>query len=111
MTTTFDTVTLTNASPEQPGFAIRATERILIDGKSKMVAAANYGRMHRFTCMTEDFGDITDLLAKAGSPFTLTVEGTAYTNCYLTNRVSVGAVPGNPGAWTYSCEFVQDTTS
>jgi len=111
MTVTFDTVTLMNASPDEPAFAIRATERILIDGKSKVVSAANYGRRFRFTCMTEDFGDITDLLAKVGAPYTLTIHGTAYTNSYLSNQVQVRAVPGNLSAWTYTCELIQDTTS
>ena len=110
MSVTFNsTVTLANASREDSGVAIRATEHILIDGKSKVQAATETGRRWRFNCITQDFSDITDLIALVGTAYTLSVEGTDYTNCYLIGEIRYRTVV--PGTWTYSAEFVRDTAT
>lgn len=109
MSVLFSTVTLANASRQDVGVAIRATEHILIDGKSKVISAAETGRKWRFNCITQVFSNITDLVALVGTAYTLTVEGTDYTNCYLIGEIRYREVV--PGTWTYSAEFVRDTSA
>jgi hypothetical protein len=108
MTTTFNSITLSNPSPLSQIHQVRTTEHVLLNGKTVVQGVANYGTKFRFRCMTTSFAEITSHLGNVGSPYTLAVEGTNYTNCYIT---AFSITEATPTSWQYDVEFTRDTGS
>jgi hypothetical protein len=109
MTVTFNSVELYHASPLDRDTAVRSAERILLNGRSKIVPAANAGTRFRFTCMGS-LAQMDAITALVGAAYTLDVGGTQYTNCHILGTPKTREMPGSPGNYTLSLEFVQDTS-
>ena len=110
MTVTFDSVELYHASPFERETPVRSAERILLDGRSKIVPAANAGTRFTFTCMGT-LAQMNYLIAKVGAAYTLNVGGTDYTNCHILGNPKTREMPGSPGNYTLTLTFVQDTSA
>jgi len=108
VTVTFDSVELMNPSP------VRKT------------VVGSLGLEVTFTCLTDDYTDISSLLAKSGHTSktvllsgktsvqstgtvgTLSIGSDSYTKCSINGPVQVEEV--SPVWWRYTVSFVQDTT-
>jgi hypothetical protein len=108
MTTSFDTVTIPNASPEKP----------------KLIGSLHFEI--EITGLTDDYTDITALSAKAGRTNMVTLlsgvtslqtsgtkgtlvleDGQTITNCAIVGDIDVEELPGGTW-WKYKTKFVKD---
>jgi len=108
MPVTFDNFVLKEASKISNTYGVLANERVLITGRRKIKANAELGFGAVFQFM-DTWAEVTAILTKVGSPYTLTVDGTSYTNCYIYGDIKI-TESDSPG--TYFCEvgFKQDTS-
>lgn len=107
-TITFDGVALVR--PSFPVFdrAPLTNTVTLVSGKRSVQTSAELGFSVSFTCVTDTLTDISNLRAKIGSPYTLVIDGTSYTNCYL--QAPWRETKLDDTYWQYSVSFVRDTT-
>jgi hypothetical protein len=111
MTTTFDSVTLVNPSPQKLKVTNSEVFEIAID------------------CLTDSYADITAIKAKAGiankttlvsgktsiqttgTKGSLVLEGDTYTNCVIMEPVQVEELEGSARTWwKYRVSIAQDTS-
>lgn len=104
---TFDGIQLRRPSFPEFDRSPITNETILVSGKRSVQSTPELGFKVTFRCWTTDRSDIIDLRAKIGSPYTLVVDGTSYTNCYINRWVETKIDDIN---WAYSVGFVRETT-
>lgn len=107
MAITFDSLELKNPEPFERDWGVQTNETKLYSGKTAVQASAETRLAVTFKCYTETYTDISNLRAKIGAPYTLSIDGTNYTQCYIT---SFKEEEWSSGKYNYEVEFVQDTT-
>jgi len=113
MTSTFGSVELVEAGKFEGKFPTLTKTKVLHGGKVSVQSSVNYGVDITVRCRGS-WADVTALLGKIGSPDTLTFEGTAFTNCYISGEPEVKESEGRDivtGAVTYDYKvnFVRKT--
>lgn len=107
MTITFDGVELRNPAPFSIAPVVLCNETTLLSGKTAVQTTAETGLRVKFECCTQDYADVSALLAKIGQKKTLVIDGTAYTNCAIRSWDRLEQDPG--GTWWYEVTFVRET--
>jgi hypothetical protein len=106
---TFDGVALVRPSFPQFDREPLTTVTVLASGKRSVSGSDELGFEVTFTCYTDSLSDISNLRAKIGSPYTLVIDSTSYTNCYIKAPWKERKLDNNN--WQYTVSFVRDTTS
>ena len=109
-TVTFDGVELKDVAPFDINLDVTTNVTVLLSGKRSVQTSTETGLMVAFECYTEDYSDITALIAKIGYKATLVIDGTSYTNCAIAGNPKPRITQRLPGKWWYSISFVRDTT-
>lgn len=106
---TFDGVVLKR--PSFPSFdrSPITNETVLVSGKRAVQASTELGFKVTFTCYTNQVSDISNLREKIGRPYTLVIDGTSYTNCYIKPPWKEGKIDDEN--WEYVVSFVRDTSA
>lgn len=107
MSVVFSTITLTDPSPFDIGWTILINEVILMSGKHSIQASSATALNVSFKCQTTSATELSNLKNKIGSSGTLTIDGTSYTKCYISNFIYNEVLPG---VYDYTISFIQDTT-
>jgi hypothetical protein len=107
MTVSYNTVTLTDPSPFDIEWLPIINEVVLISGKRSIQASSATAIRVAFKCQTTSLAEITTLKGFIGSSYTLTIDGTSYMKCFISN-LSYNEVL--PGLYAYTISFIQDTT-
>jgi hypothetical protein len=108
VTITFDGVELKNPAPFSLVPLVLTSETTLLSGKTAVQTTTETGLRVRLECVTQDYADVSALLAKVGLKKTLIINGTSYTNCAIKSWSRLEENP--PGTWWYEVTFVRDTT-
>lgn len=88
MSVTFDGVELLHASKLVNTIPVLANETILLSGKRSIQSNANYGFAANYTFLGT-FAQVTALLAKVGSPYTLIDNQETHTTCYIYGDIRI----------------------
>lgn len=107
MTITFDGVELRNPAPFSLAPVVLCSETTLLSGKTAVQTTAETGLRVRLECVTQDYADVSALLAKIGTKATLIIDGVSYTNCAI--RSWGRLEEGPPGTWWYEVTLVRET--
>lgn len=102
----FSGITLTDASTYEDDAGIVLKETTLLSGKNHVSASSETVFRPSFTCLTEDYSEITSLRALIGSSGTLLIDSTSYTYCYIKSFKSKQYAPNK---WQYEISFTQHT--
>lgn len=110
VTFTVDETTVTLQSPEifEKDAGVITNVTVLLSGKRSVQASAETGLNLTFKCYTTTYTNISSLRALIGSAGTLNIDGTDYTNCYISKFCEI---EWHPGKWDYTVSFVRDTTT
>jgi hypothetical protein len=106
MTITFNGQTLTNASTYEDDAGVKIKETTLMSGETHVSASSKTSFKPSFTCYPDTASEITTLRGLIGSPCTLIIDSTSYTNCYISSFKSKQFAPGK---YQYTISFVQHT--
>lgn len=60
-----------------------------------------------FDCYTADYSEIETLEAQIGSFDVLIIDGTSYSNCYISSLGDIHEIRRGSGKYTYSIQFKQ----
>jgi hypothetical protein len=107
MTVIFDGVTLRNVQEFDRSPEIQSTVVILASGQKAIQSISQTGFVREYSCVTTDFTDVTNLLAKIGSSGTLVEDGVSYTNCTLTRWIKLVSFGIN---YEYTVRIERDTS-
>jgi len=107
MAITFDSVELTNPEVFEQKHNVLTKATTLLSGKTSVQSTSETHLTVSFRCLTETYSDITDLKAKIGSKYVLSIDGTTY-NCYISKFSEKELAPG---IYEYTVSFIEDTTS
>ena len=107
MSVVFGSTTLTDPSPFDIGWPILINEVILMSGKHSIQASSATALNVSFKCQTTSATELSTLKGLIGSSGTLTIDGTSYTKCYISNFTYNEVLPG---VYDYTISFIQDTT-
>lgn len=84
-------------------------ETTLLSGKLRIDAIPEPKFARVWTCYTDDFAKITNLLSKIGRPYTLQIDGVDYTNCYIAPPFSYRELIFGSGQYTYTINIKRHT--
>ncbi len=107
MTITFDGVELRNPAPFSIAPVVLCNETTLLSGKTAVQTTTETGLRVRLECVTQEYTDVSNLLAKIGTKGTLIIDGNSYTNCVIKSWDRLEQRP--IGTWWYSVTFTRDT--
>lgn len=107
MAVLFDSVELKDPERFERDWGVQINETKLYSGKTAVQSSAQTRLAVAFKCFTETYTDISNLKAKIGSPYTLAIDGTNYTKCYIN---SFAEREWFTGKYEYDVSFVQDTS-
>ena len=106
MSISFGGQTLTDASVFDDDAGVQIKETQLYSGKTHVTSSSETSFKPSFVCYTEDATEITTLRGKIGSPYTLLIDSTSYTSCYISSFKSRMYAPGK---YRYEISFTQHT--
>lgn len=106
MTISFAGVTLKNVQEFDKSPEVRATVTTLASGAKSIQSTATTGFSREYHCTTQDYADVSALLAKVGTAGTLIEDGTSYTNCRITAWLRLSAFGDN---YEYAVRIERDT--
>lgn len=107
MSVVFDTITLANPSPFDVEWPVLINESVLLTGKRSVQASSESAIRVTFKCFPASASDVSAIKGKIGAAYTLTIDGTSYTKCYISTFSYYETMPGQ---YTYTVGFIQDTT-
>jgi hypothetical protein len=107
MTVSFDGIELRDPAPFDLAPVVLTNETTLLSGKTAVQTTAETGLRVRLECVTQDYADVSALIAKIGQKKTLIINGTSYTNCAIKSWNRLEENP--PGTWWYEVTFVRET--
>lgn len=104
---TFGTVELVDVAPFDFSPYVICNVALLLSGKTSVRTSSKTGFKVQMACCTEDYSDVTDLMALVGQKKTLTIGGIPYTNCAIRSWDRLTEDP--VGVWWYTVTFVRET--
>jgi len=107
MSVVYSTITLTDPSPFDIEWPVIINDVLLISGKHSVQSSTETALRVTFKCQTANMSEITGLKGLIGAAYTLAIDGTSYTKCYISNFSFVEVMPG---LYSYTVSFIQDTT-
>lgn len=105
MTVSFDSVELIRPQPYNVSYDVMANETVLLSGKRSVQSTAEYGYKVTYVCFTDASANVTNLLAKVGTEYSL-VDDYGTRNAYIS---AFSVVEDPPDHWTYTVSFIGDT--
>lgn len=109
MIVTFDSLPVSVIQEEEISTTWSLNETTLLSGKTYIQANSETKFGRSFQCYTESYSEISSLLGKIGSAGTLIIDGTSYTNCYISPPFGYKEVIQGSGKYTYSIAFKRHT--
>ena len=107
MSVTFDSVALANPSESNVDIIVKTNEITLISGKNSVQTTDETYIKATFKCVTQNYTDVTSLIAKIGSKASLAIGSITYTDCAITAFKVFEVIPNT---WEYEVSFTQDTS-
>lgn len=109
MTVTFDGLPVSVLQEHEIAINAGFSETTLLSGKTYIQASGEQRFARSYECYTEDFTEISDLLAKLGTAATLDIDSISYDNCYISPPISYRELIKGSGKYTYTISFVRHT--
>jgi hypothetical protein len=104
---TFGGVALANPAPFNEAPGVISNETLLLSGDVDVQTSPKTKFRRQFQCYTQDYSDISALVALVGQKATLIIDGISYTNCSIHTFDKIQQVA--PGVWTYDLTFTRST--
>jgi hypothetical protein len=107
---TFDGTPFSPIKVHENEVEFEINETTLLSGKNSIQVNSEQKFARTYECFTEDYSEISNLLAKIGTAGTLAVDSNSYDNCYISTPFSYKEVIMGSGKYTYTITFKRDTT-
>lgn len=108
MIVTFDGSTVSAYQAKDVSYTIERVENTLMTGL-RHVRLSNIAPTfpRAFDCYTASYSEISTLAAKIGSFGTLVIDGTSFSDCYISQLSNIKELIYGSGKYTYSITFGQ----